>query len=192
MHPNNLIEFYLGISVTMLTLDGFDRRSNAISVTPWKLSGKWKRTKSWKLPSIRFATGSFFCCCQYIEASLRVILVNSRAHHSCVEKQEKLSGSTQPFTSSDQYSFQILLCQMDISTFSWQTKVAKSCPKYLLTLHQNWSFQYQIQTNSTSDIKNVKAFLPCMRIWLWRILRLSVQYVLLFWAAHDLTSWPSG
>ena len=48
-------------------------------------------------------------------ASLRVISVNSHVHHSCVEKLEKLS---RPFTISDQYSFQILLCQMDISTFS--------------------------------------------------------------------------
>ena len=38
-----------------------------------------------------------------------------------------------PFTISDQYSFQKLLCQMDISTFSGQNKVTKMCLKYLLT-----------------------------------------------------------
>ena len=31
-----------------------------------------------------------------------------------------------------------------------------------------------------------------MRIRIWLILGLSVQYVLLFQAAHDFTSWPSG
>ena len=33
-----------------------------------------------------------------------------------------------PFTNSDQYSFQIRLCQMDISAFSGQNKVTKICP----------------------------------------------------------------
>ena len=47
---------------------------------------------------------------------------------------------------------------MAISTFSWQTKVTKMCPKYLLTLHQNWSSQYQMQINRTGDINKVKNF----------------------------------
>ena len=34
---------------------------------------------------------------------------------------------------SDQHSFQIYLCQMDISTFSRQNNVTKINPKYLLT-----------------------------------------------------------
>ena len=34
--------------------------------------------------------------------------------------------------------------------------------------------------------------LPLYANRIWPILRLSVQYVLLFRAAYDLTSWPSG
>ena len=62
---------------------------------------------------------------------------------------------------------------MDISTFSWQTKVTKMCPKYVLTLHQNWSSQYQIQINRTGHINNIKnrKLYP-----VWPILVLSVQY----------------
>ena len=61
-----------------------------------------------------------------IHFGLRAISENSRAHHSCVEKQEEcLVPSFRPFTISNQYSCQILLCQMDISTFSWKTKVTK-------------------------------------------------------------------
>ena len=41
--------------------------------------------------------------------------------------------SFQPFTNSDQYSFQIRLSQMDISAFSGQNEVTKMCPKSLLT-----------------------------------------------------------
>ena len=67
---------------------------------------------------------------------------------------------------------------MDISTFSWQKKVTKMCLKYLLTLHQNWLSQYQIQTNRTGDINNVKnsKFFPCMWIQIWPILELSNMY----------------
>ena len=52
-------------------------------------------------------------------AALRAILGNSHAHISCFEKQENLSGSrfSDHFTISDQYSFWILVCQMDISAF---------------------------------------------------------------------------
>ena len=45
--------------VTMLTLDGFGRPSETISVTPWKLSGIWERIRSRILPSIMFAAGCF-------------------------------------------------------------------------------------------------------------------------------------
>ena len=65
-----------------------------------------------------------------------------------------------PFTNSDQCSFQILLCQMEISTFSWQNKVIKMYPKYLLTqsLCQSWSSQYQIQINRSDEIKQCTTF----------------------------------
>ena len=43
-------------------------------------------------------------------------------------------------------------------TFSWQIKVTKMCPKYLLTLHLNWLSQYQILINRTGDINNVNNF----------------------------------
>ena len=131
--------------------------------------------------------------------------------------------SFRPFTSSDQYKFSdTLICQMDVSTFSWQTNVTKMCPKYLLTLRQNWSSQYQIQINRTGDINNVKI----VEVWtlcanrnihcppftglsgcadksaaelyetttttIWPIHGVCVQYVLLFRDAYDLTSRPSG
>ena len=32
------------------------------------------------------------------------------------------------------------------------------CLRYLLTLHQNWSSQYQIQIKRTGDINNVQTF----------------------------------
>ena len=41
-------------------------------------------------------------------------------------------------------------------------------------------------------MSKISKFLPCMRIRLWPILGSLVQYVRLFRAAHDLTSWPSG
>ena len=52
--------------------------------------------------------------------TLRAISGNSYAHHFCVEKQEKLSGSrlSDHLRFRIQYSFQILLCKMEISTFS--------------------------------------------------------------------------
>ena len=64
--------------------------------------------------------------------------------------------SFQPSTNSDQYSFQILICQMDTTRFTWQKRVTKMCPKYLLTLHQNWLSQYQIHINRIGDINNVQ------------------------------------
>ena len=48
------------MSVTKSTLDAFGRRSNTISATPLKLSGILESASSWTLPSIMFATGSFF------------------------------------------------------------------------------------------------------------------------------------
>ena len=42
-----------------------------------------------------------------------------------------------PFKNSNQYNFQIRLCQMNISAFSGQNKVSKMCPKYLLTRYYN-------------------------------------------------------
>ena len=38
-----------------------------------------------------------------------------------------------PLTDSDQHSFPIFLCHIGVPTFSWQIKVIKECPKYLLT-----------------------------------------------------------
>ena len=38
---------------------------------------------------------------------------------------------------SDQHSFQIFLCHIGVPTFSWQNKVIKVCPKYLLTFYYN-------------------------------------------------------
>ena len=154
--------------------------------------------------------------CQYVNSE------NSYAHHSWVEKQEKLSGShlSGHLPVRINTNFQILLCQMDVSTFSWQTNVTKMCPKYLLTLHQNWSSQYQIQINRTGDINNVKI----VEVWtlcanrnihyppftglsgcadksaaelyettttIWPSV-CPISYVLLFRAAYDLKSWPSG
>ena len=55
--PKELNKFSL---VTMLTLDGFGRQSETISVTPWKLSGIQERTWSWTLLSNMFATCWFF------------------------------------------------------------------------------------------------------------------------------------
>ena len=54
-----LKELYKFSLVTMLTLDGFGRLSETISVTPWKLSGIRERIWSWTLPSIMFAAGCF-------------------------------------------------------------------------------------------------------------------------------------
>ena len=50
-------------------------------------------------------------------------------------KESCLGPVFRPFTISDQYSFQILLGQMDISAFSGQNKVTKMWLKYLLTCY---------------------------------------------------------
>ena len=60
--PKELYKFSL---VTMLTLDGFGRPSETISVTPWKLSGIRERIWSWTLPSIMFAVGCFLLSVQW-------------------------------------------------------------------------------------------------------------------------------
>ena len=54
--PKELYKFSL---VTMLTLDGFGRPSETISVTPCKLSGIREMIWSWTLQSIKFAAGWF-------------------------------------------------------------------------------------------------------------------------------------
>ena len=49
-----------------------------------------------------------------------------------------------PFTNLDQYSFQIRLCQMDISAFSGQNKVTKMCPSiyWLVIINDHLSSKY--------------------------------------------------
>ena len=88
--------------------------------------------------------------------SLRTISGISHAHHSGGgNRNVVLVPSFQPPTNSDQYSFQICLCQMDISTFSRQNKVTKMCPKYPFTRYIiiKWSSQYQILINRSGEIK---------------------------------------
>ena len=82
-----------------------------------------------------------------------------------------------PFTDSDHHSFHKLLCHIDVPSFSWQNKVIKVCPKYLLSFYQ----KAQIKSNDVhnypgSSTKVAEFFL----------------FVRLFKVAHDLTSWPSG
>ena len=63
-----------------------------------------------------------------------------------------------PFTNLDQYSFQIRLCQMDISAFSGQNKVTKMCLRYLLTSYYKWSSQFQILVDRSGKIKQYTQF----------------------------------
>ena len=58
-----------------------------------------------------------------------------------------------PFSNSHQYRFQIRLRQLDISAFSGQNKVTKTCPKYLLSRYYEWLSQYQILINRSGEIK---------------------------------------
>ena len=78
----------------MLTLDGFGRPSETISVIPWKLSGIRRRIWSWTLPSFMFAAGCCCFLCQYIEASLKIRLnlwflsFCSQIISCCIKKKE--------------------------------------------------------------------------------------------------------
>ena len=75
-----------------------------------------------------------------------------------------LVPSFQQFTHSDQYSFQICVCQMDISAFSGQNKVTKMCLKYLLTRYYKCSSQYQILINRHEEIKQNTKFQSLNRV----------------------------
>ena len=65
-------------------------------------------------------------------------------------------------TDSDQDSFSIFLYHIGDPTFSWQNKVIKVCPKYLLTSFQNWSAQHQRQINvdqsKLNDVHNYPGY----------------------------------
>ena len=121
---------------------------------------------------------------------LRTCLGISHAHHSCVEKRGKFVWvpSFQLFTNSDQYRFQIRLCQMDISAFSGKSKVTKMCPKYLLTRYYKWNTDTFV--NRSCEIKQYTKFPSLFRVCEYE--GSSVQYTRLIWTAQDLTSWPSG
>ena len=144
--------------------------------------------------STRSLISIFPVCLQNILS--RVISNNFHAHHSCVEKQKSCLDPVFP-TIYDFGSLQFSDTLMSGGYFRLflQTKVTKMCPKYILALHQNCPSQYQKQINRTcrrhQQCKNSK-FLPFMRIRLWPILGLSVQYIRLFRSAQDSTSWPSG
>ena len=74
------------------------------------------------------------CNKQLYSFILKTYAAISNAHLSRVWKRVKLSGSRfRPLTDSDQHSFLIFLCHIGVPTFSWQIKVIKVCPKYLLT-----------------------------------------------------------
>ena len=112
-------------------------------------------------PDIHLRPYTLQSVCQSSSYLLCLKTISGNSHAHLCQETEKVVWvlSFWPFTNSDQYSFQILLCQMDISSFSWQKKVTKMCPKYLLTPHQNlWSSQNQIQINRTGDINNVHNF----------------------------------
>ena len=95
-----------------------------------------------------------------------------------------------PFTNSHQYRFQIRLRLVDVSAFL-DKKVTKMCPKYLLThYYYKWSSQYQtlikIDLAKFITVYNIIKCTPCMRIRIWPVLGLCIQYIRLILAAHDL------
>ena len=119
----------------------------------------------------------------------------SHEHHSCVEKEEKLSESRL----SDHLRFRINIV-FRYSYVRWifphflDRRKKLKCVEISIDSSSELMASVPNTDKKTGDINNVKNFevLPCMQIQIWPIRGLSVQYVLLFRAAHDFTSWPSG
>ena len=94
---------------------------------------------------------------------IQLRLINIRTISALGNRKVVWVLSLRPFTNSKQYCFQILLCQVDIFHI-FLTKesklVTKMCPKYLLTLYQNFTSKYQrhVQINRSRDINNVQHF----------------------------------
>ena len=117
-----------------------------------KISRRQKRMKNYLVCKKNNNTSTSTCPCSLNphlshgigdSFSLKTYAAISNAHLSRVCKRGKLSGSClSTINGFGSTQLPIFLCHIGVPTFSWQNKVMKVCPKYLLTSFQNWSSQH--------------------------------------------------